>query len=156
MARLMAPATGIIVVLVCVFVIFVTFKRIFCCRLLTGRLSEVEKVKIAYYRTKPYPNAAKTIILTPEKDKDLISTLYKRIGLTPTCVAGEQEETINRGYSDEPLPFFQIEFFYSNRESDRINSCESGTKILRHTSSCIDWYEGSSKHVLSLVKKALE
>lgn len=132
------------------------FGRPFFCRLLDGRLSEIEKVRIAYYGTRPYPDADSTVILTPEKDRDLISSLYNKVKSTLTWMASEREETLNSGYSDEPFPFFQIEFFYRNGESDIIDSEESGRKILRHTSSCLDWCEGSGKNVLPLVKEALE
>lgn len=147
--------TKLILVLLFLFASFI-FGRHFFYRLLTGKLSEIEKVKITYYGSQPYPNADDTVILTPEKDKDLISSLFKEISSTLTWTASEHEETLNSGYSDDPLPFFQIEFFYKDGKSDTIDSGESGRKILRHTSSCLDWYEGSSKKVFPIVKESLE
>lgn len=126
------------------------------CKLVTGKLSGIEKVKITYYGTKPYPNADEIVLLTPERDNDLISSLYKEISSTRMWAASETEETLNTGPSDEPLPFFLIKFSYKNGEGDTIESGESGKKIVMHTSSCLDYYEGSGEKVSPIIKEALE
>ncbi len=96
-------------------------------RLLRWELSQVEKVKVVYCRTNFHPSGGNTVILAADKDKDLISELYKKIAATKlvTYVLPDEDE---RQESD---PLFEIIFTYKNGKNDRIESTETGKYIYR-------------------------
>lgn len=114
---------------------------------LRKELGEVEKVKVIYYRGN-YPGGGNTTILTSEKDKDLISELYKKIAATKLVIYANPDE-FDRQESD---PLFEIIFVYKNGKSDIIESTETGRYIFRRLFRS-GWLGGPCDDILAVIKK---
>jgi hypothetical protein len=117
-------------------------------RLLRQGLDKVEKVKVIYYGGNYQFGGGNITVLTVDKDKDLISELYKKIAATKLVIYANPDE-FDRQESD---PLFDIFFVYKNGKSDKIESTETGRYIFRRLFGS-GWVGGPCDDILAVIKK---
>lgn len=126
--------------------------------LLRGELDQVEKVKVIYYGDKQgkldYQSSDGAItVLSIEKDRGLISELYKKVISTKRVRVYTNPDELESQESD---PLFEIFFIYKNGESDKIESIETGRQIFRRLSE-FGWVGGpcpaTRKDLLPIVRE---
>lgn len=116
-------------------------------RLLREGLDKVEKVRVIYYGGNYQSGGSKAAVLISEKDKDLISELYKKIASTKLVIYAIPDEE-DRQESD---PLFEIFFTYKNGKSDKIESTETGKYIFKRLFGS-GWVGGPCEDILVVIK----
>lgn len=113
--------------------------------LLTGEKEDVIKIEVNYLRNE----AAHNVLLSEDKDKELIIKLYDSVSNTKDIVSFRNPREYERQESD---PMFTIKFFYSNDLVDLIYSTETGNYLYRHFNRP-GWVGGKNDNILSIIEK---
>jgi hypothetical protein len=116
-------------------------------RLLRLGLDKVEKVRVIYYRGN-YPRGSNITVLAADKDRDLISELYRTITSVKILEFYAIPDEDDRQESD---PLFEIIFTYKNGKSDKIESTETGRYIFRRLFGS-GWVGGPCDDILAVIK----
>lgn len=116
--------------------------------LLRKNLDQVEMVRVINYGLDRPLDGSISFILTPGKDKDLISKVYNIIVSTKLLIYMNP----NCEESQESDPLFGLIFTYKNGESDAIESTETGKFIFRRL-SWNGWIGGPCEDLIILVKE---
>jgi hypothetical protein len=112
-------------------------------------LDNVEKVKVIYYGSNYHLGGGSANILYAEKDKDLISELYKRVTSIKNL---ELHINPDEDESQESDPLFEIVFYYKDGKGDIIESTETGKYIFRRLLGS-GWVGGPSDDILVIINK---
>ena len=115
-------------------------------RLLREELDQVGRVEVIYYGKNYHLNGG-DVVLTSEKNKDLISELYKKVASTKLVIYAIPDEDEKQ----ESDPLFEIIFTYKNGKSDKIESAETGRYIFRRLLAS-GWVGGPCDDILVVIK----